>query len=280
MMTTTVPEGLDTNSSVPAELSQDFERAFVRYRAMAEHVPDAQVQPMRADLGLALHNAVQGVSWVESFSMAVTSLPGMDPAVLVQLPMLVGATMIADKRIRCGPNPELRALMKEGRELRCLLLSSAMALAVAGVFPEHQVARIRKGRGAIDVASDLIDLAMLYRNHTAAHGQSPVSRAQVNRSAELGTELLQQLKREYARKGTGQEQRNAILLRDKFWTLVMQRHEDLRRCASFIFGPEEVDHYVPALLSHRGHRRLEEDGSQEETTSPESLGGRSSEVAI
>ena len=70
-------------------------------------------------------------------------------------------------------------------------------------------------------------------------------------SADVGTQLLGLLRpKGTPRAGTTKELREAIDQRDRFWTLLVHGHNDLRRAGAWLFGTE-VDQHVPPLQSRQ-----------------------------
>ena len=243
------------DGSSPAML-RDFERIFDHFRGVAEAVPLGRVQPLRADLNLALHNAQQAVTWVDSHREQIVALPGMDPNSLLELPALVGAALVADRRIERFTSKHVRPVIEEGRALRGALLASADALVAAGILPEEKVKPIHKGRGVMNSATDCVELAMLFRQSPELLASTPLTPEQVDRCAEVGTALLQLLTPERGKRVTVRARREAILLRDRFWTLAVERAAALLRCAVFLFGAEEAELRAPSLMAHRSRRHL------------------------
>ena len=257
-------ESQPTNATVEVSVSiDDFAEVFDRLLPEAEAIDPEKVQLFRADLDLALHNAQLAVSWVEEHADEVSALHA-DPVALLQLSDVVGATMVAHQRIDRASSGEVQSLLGEGRGLRGLLLASAKALALAGVLSESQVAKIAKGHGPMDEASDCVALKRLFTENPDAIEQTPVTWEQVQRCGEVGTKLLRLLKPARGRIVADPELSAAMDLRDRFWTLVLRRYDQLWRCGAFMFGPEKVDAIVVPLQGTRPRRRpvREADGAE------------------
>src|SRR5437870_1998456 len=80
-----------------------------------------------------------------------------------------GLAYAAGQVERYAPPPsDVKELLARAHRLRALLLKSADALAVAGMIPAAQVAKIREGRGSIDTAGDCVALAALFQKKAAA----------------------------------------------------------------------------------------------------------------
>ncbi len=131
--------------------------------------------------------------------------------------------------------------------LRKLMLTHARAAAIAGRCPAAEVKRIAKGRGALDAANDLVDLAVLHTQYRLA-GET-VTAAHITRAMEVGTSLGMNLRPVGARPtGHTTSRRDALDLRDRFWTVYLQRYQMMERAAGAVWGADLRQH-VPALLA-------------------------------
>jgi hypothetical protein len=152
------------------------------------------------------------------------------------------------------PASEQRKNLAILRPLRLLLLVTADSLAEAGLLSRAEVAAIRKGRGDIDAAKDCVALAALFRKNAAKlRGKHAVSAAQLKQADELGAALLKTLKPARARRAKTAATVEAVD-RDRLWTLVERRHEQLWRAGAYLFGRAAVDEKVPSLQAVRGGR--------------------------
>jgi hypothetical protein len=213
------------------------------------------VVPMRADLQLALQNVQVGVASVIAEKMRLDKLSETDVGELSSLVRLVLATIFADTQVdRSAPPSQLQNLLARCAALRALLLKTAESLAEAGLLARSAVETIRAGHGKLDSARDCIALAALYaKNASSLRGKHPLTAAQINEAAEVGTELLKLLK-------TGRSRRTpttgvpAVDMRDRLWTLVLRRNDALWRAGAYLFGRDQVDTKVPTLQASRGGR--------------------------
>ena len=147
---------------------------------------------------------------------------------------------------------EIRQLIARGRELRHVLLTAAESLAAVGIFPNHVVTKIRAGKGDIDAAGDCVELAALFaKNASAVRGKTTVTPAIANEAAEVGAKLLTVLKPRSSKapKQVQAELREARDRRDRLFTLLVQRHDLLRRVGAYLFGVNALDKHVPPLQS-------------------------------
>lgn len=234
--------------------SAGSEAAFERLRAEAEAIPAERVIPFRADAVLAAHNAAAGLAVVTAQRDALAkdpSAPRPDWKRLSAVVDIASALVFAVERASEDKrsNGSLSRDLKEAWELRQLLLGDARVQARKGVFKAGDVRRIERGSGSLDAAKDCIALAALYREHAAAlRGRSAVTAAEVKRAAELGSDLTQRLKpkrmkRERTKTG---EQLAAAQLRDRVWTLLVERYALIERLGGWLYG-RDLDAHVPSL---------------------------------
>ena len=239
-------EGLATSGS---------EEHFQRFLPEARRLPAGEVVRLRADATLAYHNVVEGVGAVwplrERLGRELVAFP---LATIATLPDLALGLIFAVNQVDRGAGTAaLPGLLGAASPLREAMLVTAEALALQGLLPAREVRRIRAGRGSIDSAKDLVDLAALFRKNAGAlRGKSPITVEQVRQAADLGTELLQLL-RPTSRKKTPamtpaiQQQLDD---RDRLWTLLVQRHDLLWRAGAWLLG-RDVTHRVPGLQGRR-----------------------------
>ncbi len=237
------------------------EGAFQHFLTMAPPVDSGAALTFRSDPHLAQHNILRGLEAVlEQQQRIAQELPFVEIDRLRELVPLSHAVVFAAAQVNRAPEATmLRDLMPEAYQLRRKLLTSAVALAEAGLIPEREVRAIEEGRGQIDAAGDLTQLPPLYRRHREAiAGKHPVSVADLDRAEQLGQQLLELLRPGAA---TGPRNVNPKLVasveaRDRLWTLLVGRYELLWRTGAWLFG-QKVDEKVPPLQSRRVKRKDE-----------------------
>jgi hypothetical protein len=231
--------------------SQD---AYDTFLPIAQAIPKAAVVGLNADPSLAFHNVDAGVAPVLAEKTRLAKeLPTVDVAELASLPSLALAVAFAALQVDRDRKSDgaIAAKLAEAHPLRRKLLSSASALADAGVIAAADVAKIQKGTGHLDAAGDLVALSALFAKHAKAiAGKSPIATADVKRAGALGSELLATLKPASAKARGARPGAEAAETRDRLWTLLVERHDRLRRVGMWLFGEREVDARVPALLAH------------------------------
>lgn len=241
-----------SGASAPVAGSQD---AFDRFLPQASALAAKDILVCRADPSLVFHNVNQGAAALLAERGRIASeLPKVDVVRIGELPALALAVAFAASQVNRTQqtNEALAKNLAQAHPLRRKLLASATALAEAGLLASGDVEKIRKGQGHIDAASDLVALAALFaKSAKAIAGKSPVTAADVKRADALGTELLATLKPASAKKTGARPGADAADARDRLWTLLVQRHDEVRRAGAWIFGVPALDAKVPALLAHK-----------------------------
>jgi len=235
---------------------KDAQKLFDKHLAAANAIPATDIVPMRCDAQLAYHNTVRGWDAVAPHVDRIRAeLPALDPVLLAESVEIAMAVQFGASRVNriVRSDGSLQTKMAEASELRRLMLAFADVLALAGVLPAVAVEKIRQGSGKLDIARDCVALAALYREHEAAiAGRSPVTCAQIDRAAAVGTELLELLRPASAVKEskTPEETARAAEQRDRLWTLLVRRHADLWRAGAYLFGRTDADDKVPSLAAY------------------------------
>ena len=198
LKTPTKPQPASPPSVTPAlptlpsgSSSGEAQAAYAQFLAAAEALPAMAVLAFRGDANLVYANVQTGVTNViAQKNQILAELPHEDLTVFTTLPAIALGLIFAT--IRAHPTSKrdtaLQDNLAEARALRAVLLSSAEALAIAGVLAGAAVAKIKGGKGSLDTAHDLIDLAALYQsNAEAVAGKTAVTAAQISRASELGS---------------------------------------------------------------------------------------------
>ena len=236
---------------------------YAAFLPEAMKLPREQVQGLRGDVTLAYANVEAGVKAVQPhLSRLKTALPELDVGRFATLPALAAALLHAtDEAARLwqpARKAEIDAKMARLSALREPMLVIAEGLALLGLLPQGRVARIRSGRGAFDVAQDGVALADLYTEYkTRLAGKQPFSDAQIAEAAQLGQELMRLITPAGGRAPANPEGERATDARDRLYTLLVQRHAELRKAGFYLFG-EEADERVPTLGARAGTPRRPE----------------------
>lgn len=151
-------------------------------------------------------------------------------------------------------------LIEEATKLRRTLLVAAEALADRDLLAPAQVAQIRSGQGHIDTAGDLVALATLFTNDWhKLKTKTAITRAEVERAATLGPELLAALGvREHA---GGKSPSQIKEQRRRAFTLLVRAYDQCRRAVTFLRWSEgDTRKIVPSLFASRSKSRRPDAG--------------------
>lgn len=136
--------------------------------------------------------------------------------------------------------------------LRMQLLSMAEVLAGAGYLPMKAVDAIRAGRGKLDGAKDLVDLADLFTKHARklAGKMGPITKDDLVEAKQLGKRLVDTIKpvRGRAPRPADKLRNDALDLRDRLYTLLAIDYETTWFLGAAAFG-SKVNNFVPPLGS-------------------------------
>jgi hypothetical protein len=173
---------------------------------------------------------------------------------IYQAPLIGQALLFADlevERHRKGSTGETAKKLAELRELRALMLDSARTCARAKLINAEEVHKIERGKGPFDAAEDCIALARLYReNATQMKGATPVTVIQIERAAELGTELsaIFQPADTTEKIKPSENLKDATNIRNRLWTMLNTSHEAIWSAGALVFG-YTVSEEIPFLQS-------------------------------
>jgi hypothetical protein len=224
--------------------------AYRHFLPDAQGLPGAGLETCRVDPALALHNVQLGVDSVRPHAARLRKeLPALKLEDLWSLADLAAGLIYAADRVS-GPasKAEVTAKLVRLRRLREPMLIVAEALAMLGMLPSDRVAAIRAGKGPMDSARDGIALEALYREYAAKlAGKHPFSDADFQEVAELGSFLVRAITPDGGRQRP-EATSEAAIIRDRFYTLLVLRHAELRKAGFYLFG-EAVDAHVPPLGS-------------------------------
>lgn len=232
-----------------------------RHRRAADAVPLSAVRVCRVDPRLAFHNALDGRDAVLAVraELDARQLP-VDWEMISKLESLGRALVFAAGRVEADPmrSNEVLVGLHEARPLRALMLMNARAHALAGRCSRTEVERIAQGRGAVDLAQDLVDLAFLHTNDGLTAVGSAVTDAQVRRAKALGSSLLTRINPAGHDRPSrlSNAQRDARALRDRLWTVFVDTYAEVERAAGALWG-RQLSQRIPALQTRSVPRKRE-----------------------
>lgn len=238
------------DDALPPEITGSraaYEQFSIEARAVA-----GPLSVPRVNLGRVYHNVIAGVGAVLADKERLArETRAFDFKQAANLPNLALAVIYASNLVDRNAPKATREKVARAAGLRGKLLPAAEVLATAKLMPAHEVARIRKGTGDIDIADDCIALARLFTDYAAQiRGKTTITAAEVREASDLGTELRTILRPKGTRKAPAEpELAMALENRDRLWTLLVERYDLVRRAGAWLFGLEKVSELVPPLGS-------------------------------
>lgn len=236
--------------------SLEFQQAaYERLLPRARRIDASELLSLRADVRLACANARHGHAAFAPHLDKARAIRGVDVdfELVENVGSLAGALLFAQWRLdRAEANPKtLVPRLARGRRLRYAMLRQAQAAAAVGLIPEGPVEVIEKGTGLIDTAEDLVALVDLFKEHRRVlHHRSVIDDALLQEAERLGNELQHELKPKglpERKPLTADEKQKAREDRDRFWTLLVKAHKELKRVADFL----GVGDLIPSLQSRK-----------------------------
>lgn len=135
------------------------------------------------------------------------------------------------------------------------------------LIPAAIPARIRPGSGPRDWAADGVAIAAVLRDpQWNLQGRHPFTDAHLARMESLANWVLANVKADGAPTPSARVPGDAQERADRFYTLLKNRHTDLRRIGTWLFGEDEVDAKVPRLGSRTAAPRSAKDAAPQPAT--------------
>jgi hypothetical protein len=227
----------------------DAAAALRHFQPLAMQIPESDLGVCTVDVEIARHNIDRGVAALRPhLSLVRVRLPLCPVEALLELPALALALIFATDRVISSPSDgETADRLAKMRPLREVTLCQLEVLAYFGLVPADRVRAIRAGNGPFDSARDAVAIADLYREFASVlAGKHPFAPAQLAELAEHGNWLLVQLKPAGAYLAPV-ERSAASLLRDRIWSLIVERHTQLREAGVVVFGLRDLDTNIPPI---------------------------------
>jgi hypothetical protein len=244
---------LKTSQDVPAANATELERigsqtSYDAFLSAAKALEPGVIEECCADVVLAYHNVTRGVENVLGSGLVIVGkLPDVNISELSMLPRLAQGLAFAALQVqRELRNAPFGMLFERAQNLRRKLRKAAEALAEANLLPGEDTDEVRL-QGQREVLEDCLALTALFkRNEAALTGRSPVSAPDLREVEQVVQKLRVMLGQQTETSDGGPFLVKAIDMRDRFWTLLNQRHEVLWRCGAWLYG-RAVEERVPPL---------------------------------
>lgn len=255
----------------PEELGphREAKRAFEKLKKeMAALAPEELVRT-NVDVGRAVGIAIAAQPKIAKLIPELEELPGFSAGAVGGLREVALAAWYAHSASREEVDEgEVTRLAAEAYPLRQALRVQAEALADRDLLSREAVAAIGGGKGHRELANGLVALANVFADAgDALEGQTPVTRAELDRAADLGTQLMLALG---AREVAPLSSDAAGDLRARAFTLLSQRYEALRRAVSYVrWYQGDAREIAPSLQGTRHRRRVMSEVEETPAPTPE-----------
>lgn len=267
-----VIQTVSTLSDAPADAGVPvlrYREAFQKALPAAQALDLNDLVTINIDLPGAVTTALGSLPEIIELRDRAKALPEFDVTALDELGTYARATMHAHgEYIAASAPPEaLEALNNEGLSLRDTLYTDAVALSNRGLVNSAPLAEFKKNTGYKNLATDLVGLTALLRNHWAAIDmKTAITQVELDRAEDLSERLLMAV--------GAREQAPAVIgeitqMRQRMFTVFVNAYDQARRAVSFLrWTDNDVEKIAPSLYSGRTARRAKIDTVTEPSTSP------------
>lgn len=241
-------------------LSEDSTTCLDHFTPIVAGIPVTELEKFNADPTLVRKNVERGVEAVRPHLDHVhKALPLLDSKRFLELPsLLLALTFHYNNMVAVADPNEVAERQARLRPVRQWTLTFLEIMAEMGKIPSKPIENIRADSGPVDEANDGIAIAAQFEKHQAVlHNKHPFPPEMLKQLSEDGHYLAKVL----TPKGTAPGQKSGQptpdqLLRDRLWTEIVRRYDDLYQAGVAIWGPRNVDKHIPPL---RARARLKSD---------------------
>lgn len=247
-----------------AVASKDFKQEFDLYLAQCGNFP--HIQPCRGDTSAMYVNVLDGwraVFTEPNLARIKAELPLLNLEELHDLPRLAETLNFAAQTVQPTPNDaSIRTAVSAANALRRTAFSYLEVAILKGAVKPEEYEPLRKGRGPMDMLEDLtIATALLTRAREQLAGKLEVPQEFLDRCKKTVEELRGKIVPTSIAKDAPKAKGNgAAEIRDRLYTLLVQRHKGLRLAGYLLWG-DEFDDHVPSLLGRQRHVRRNGNGN-------------------
>jgi hypothetical protein len=266
-MASTDPSVIPAPPVAPAD-EKLIEAAYRRVKPELDAVePDNYLKITKEPTKVAMVGWAAAPRMQQYREVVVEHLPTFDISKLDNLRDYALAVFYTDSV--AGPAPvdaALAALVDDATETRERMLSAAATMVVFGVLDEGRVAKLRSGNGYIDLAKDIIGLSAMFKQQwSQLQGQQPVTREEVDRAFDVGTELMLALSPKALRTQLGERTSNPVDAgnRIRAFTLFVNIYDACRRAIAYIRHDHGDAESIAPTLFFRPRRRSSAEPAEE-----------------
>jgi hypothetical protein len=244
--------------------------AYKHFQPRAQAISSDAIKPCTVDVEVARQNLEHGLQAIEPHLDAIHArLPKLSIPSLLELRALGLALSFATERIASTTEGAIEKHLERLRFMRNLTLRQLEILAYLDLIPEARVQAIRVGPTPIESCREAIAIVALFSEYTMVlTGRHPFTAVQLNELWERARWLLDALR---SRSGgvTASWREPATLIRDRYWTLLVDVHDELREAGVALFGLKHLDDHIPPL----GRRVVVQSGTRPAVTPPKAATG-------
>jgi hypothetical protein len=250
----TLKSNQDLGVEPPAAfVATDAISAYKHFLPSAQALSSDAIAGCTVEIAVARHNIELGLAAILPHLDALQArLPRLAIPSLLDLPAIGLALAYAADRVAATPEGALEKHLERLRFMRNLTFRQLEIFAYLDLVPGDRVQSIRRGPEPIDICREAIAIVALFAEFTSSFtSKHPFTAAQLDELREQGHWLLGALRSRSG--GVTQVWREpATLTRDRFWTLLTQRHDELREAGAALFGLKHLDEHVPPLGRRSG----------------------------
>ncbi len=236
--------------------SIDPAAAFAHFAPLVADIAESDLDAWNADPEIVRVNARRAVDAVAPhWAHIEKALPLVSVPKLIEIPSLALALAFAAGRVFTPASPqEIRAYQASLRPARRLVLQQLEIFAELAMVSRDRVRDIRADKGPVDEANDAIATVALFRENAAAwKNKHPFHDTFLDKLADDGQWLLGQLLPKGAKPEKDGPSDDA-LTRDRLWTELNRRYDDLYKAGVEIWGRRKVDEQLPSLLTRQASK--------------------------
>lgn len=237
--------------------TEDPAAAYKHFLPRVAMIPADRVETCRAEPAQVRANVQRSIDAITPhLSRVREELPKIPVKELLELPGLALALVFAAGRVTGQVSTkEIATRLSKLRKLRSLMLDQLEILAALGFVSSEIVAAIRRGNGPLDSARDGVAIASLFQERREMiAGKHPFTDEHISEIADHGKWLVDHLTPAGTRPAPA-SQDSATLIRDRFWTALLEGYPSLRKVGVYLFGEDGVDARMPALATRSGAAR-------------------------
>lgn len=246
------PEVLVVRAGPPSAKRASYLVCYQTHLPAARAIPAGDVPVFTGNARLALANVSFGLDNVCADPAEVARhLPLLPMDEVLAVADTARALIYATTRLpgKAASPQEIASRIASIKKPRAQMLATAVTLAERGHFPADVVAGIKAQGGLPAMAAGAVRLHALYTENAAAvRGMHPFSEQEIHDLGANGEWLLEHLKPGNARKRSASRAKTPADDRDRLGELLVRRHAMLRKIGYYFHG-EDVDAFVPPLLS-------------------------------